>query len=165
MKKTIITLLLTVLAVFLAASMRANTVLEGVSLPEPVKEAEPIKAKKIAKVEPKPVVAPVVAPKPVPKPAPTGTCASWMKAAGIVDTVSAYAIFMAESGCQPLRWNSAGSGAYGVCQSLPASKMASAGADYMTNPVTQMRWCDGYAKGRYGGWSQAWGFWQANRWW
>ena len=36
-------------------------------------------------------------------------------------------------------WNYAGSGAYGIPQALPASKMASAGADYMTNPATQIR--------------------------
>ncbi len=34
----------------------------------------------------------------------------------------------------------AGSGAYGIPQSLPASKMASVGADYRTNPVTQITW-------------------------
>lgn len=57
------------------------------------------------------------------------------------------------------------SGAYGVCQSLPASKMATAGADWQTNIVTQLRWCDSYAKSRYGGWAQAYSFWQKNRWW
>ena len=38
-----------------------------------------------------------------------------------------------ESGWQ-LVWNTGGSGAYGIPQALPASKMASAGADYMTDP-------------------------------
>lgn len=55
------------------------------------------------------------------------------------------------------RWNTAGSGAYGICQALPASKMASAGEDWRTNPVTQLKWCDGYAK-QYGSWKQAWEF-------
>lgn len=41
------------------------------------------------------------------------------------------------------------SGAYGIPQSLPASKMASAGADYMTNPATQITWGLGYIAGRY----------------
>lgn len=59
----------------------------------------------------------------------------------------------------------ASSGAYGLCQALPASKMASAGADYMTNPVTQLRWCHDYASNRYTGWWSAFAFWQANRWW
>ncbi len=57
------------------------------------------------------------------------------------------------------------SGAYGLCQSLPGSKMASAGADWETNPITQIRWCDSYAQQRYGSWSSAFDFWQRNRWW
>ncbi|OKL46330.1 hypothetical protein BSR28_07275 [Boudabousia liubingyangii] len=42
------------------------------------------------------------------------------------------------------------SGAYGIPQSLPGSKMASAGADWRTNPATQIRWGLGYISGRYG---------------
>jgi hypothetical protein len=42
------------------------------------------------------------------------------------------------------------SGAYGIPQSLPASKMASAGPDWQTNPATQINWGLGYIKGRYG---------------
>ena len=42
------------------------------------------------------------------------------------------------------------SGAYGIPQSLPAAKMASEGADYLTNPETQIRWGVKYIKGRYG---------------
>ena len=43
------------------------------------------------------------------------------------------------------------SGAYGIPQALPASKMASAGADWRTNPVTQVRWGVAYIASRYGG--------------
>lgn len=57
------------------------------------------------------------------------------------------------------------SGATGLCQSLPASKMASSGSDYLTNPITQLKWCNGYAIGRYGSWSNAYNFWLANHWW
>ena len=42
------------------------------------------------------------------------------------------------------------SGAYGIPQSLPGSKMASAGADWQTNPATQITWGLGYISGRYG---------------
>jgi len=42
------------------------------------------------------------------------------------------------------------SGAYGIPQSLPGSKMASAGADWQTNPATQIRWGLGYIKASYG---------------
>lgn len=57
------------------------------------------------------------------------------------------------------------SGAYGLCQSLPGSKMASAGADWQTNPITQLRWCNGYAEKRYGGWGGAYNFWLSNHYW
>jgi len=53
-------------------------------------------------------------------------------------------------------------GAYGIPQALPASKMASAGADYLTNPATQITWGLGYIKGRYGTPCAAWAFWQNN---
>lgn len=69
-----------------------------------------------------------------------------------------------ESSWRPTATNSS-SGAHGLCQSLPASKMASAGKDYMTNPVTQLRWCHHYAMNRYSSWWSAHAFWQANRWW
>lgn len=59
----------------------------------------------------------------------------------------------------------ASSGATGLCQSLPATKMASEGEDYMTNPVTQLRWCHKYAVQRYGGWWGAHAFWLNNNWW
>lgn len=55
--------------------------------------------------------------------------------------------------------------AYGLCQALPRVKMASAGDDYMTNPVTQLQWCNSYAHTRYGSWQNAAYFWRVNRWW
>ena len=48
------------------------------------------------------------------------------------------------------------SGAYGIPQSLPAKKMASAGADYLTNYKTQIEWGLNYIKGRYGNPTNAW---------
>lgn len=42
------------------------------------------------------------------------------------------------------------SGAYGIPQSLPGNKMATAGADWLTNPETQINWGLGYIEGRYG---------------
>ncbi len=55
-----------------------------------------------------------------------------------------------ESGWIPTKLNYAGSGAYGIPQALPASKMRSAGADWRTNPATQIRWGISYIKSRYG---------------
>ena len=48
------------------------------------------------------------------------------------------------------------SDAYGIPQSLPGSKMASAGADWRTNPRTQIKWGLGYIRGRYGSPKNAW---------
>ncbi|PLS80983.1 G5 domain-containing protein [Candidatus Saccharibacteria bacterium] len=48
------------------------------------------------------------------------------------------------------------SGAYGIPQALPGSKMASVGADWQTNPATQIQWGLGYIKGRYGSPCGAW---------
>lgn len=56
------------------------------------------------------------------------------------------------------------SGAYGIPQSLPGSKMSSAGADWQTNPATQIKWGLGYIKGRYGSPCGAWGHSQAKGW-
>ncbi|MEU8759765.1 transglycosylase SLT domain-containing protein [Streptomyces sp. NPDC048659] len=65
-------------------------------------------------------------------------------------------------------WNyravNASSGAYGLMQALPGSKMVSAGADWQTNPATQIKWGLSYMDGRYGSPCGAWSFWTANRW-
>ncbi|MFI2375348.1 transglycosylase SLT domain-containing protein [Streptomyces sp. NPDC018964] len=54
------------------------------------------------------------------------------------------------------------SDAYGLMQALPGSKMSSAGADWATNPATQIKWGLGYMNERYGSPCEAWTFWQAN---
>jgi hypothetical protein len=56
------------------------------------------------------------------------------------------------------------SGAYGIPQALPGSKMVSAGDDWQTNPATQIRWGLGYIQDRYGDPAGAWAFFQANGW-
>ncbi|AQT74185.1 MULTISPECIES: transglycosylase SLT domain-containing protein [Streptomyces] len=56
------------------------------------------------------------------------------------------------------------SGAYGLVQALPGSKMASAGADWRTNPATQIKWGLNYMEDRYGSPCAAWTFHQANGW-
>lgn len=55
------------------------------------------------------------------------------------------------------------SGAYGLPQALPGSKMASAGADWQTNYQTQLKWFVNYCN-RYGGIQGAYQFWQQNHW-
>ena len=54
------------------------------------------------------------------------------------------------------------SGAYGIPQALPGSKMASAGADWQTNPATQIKWGLGYISQIYGTPCGAWNFEEAN---
>jgi hypothetical protein len=66
------------------------------------------------------------------------------------------ALWNRESGWRVNAYNK-GSGAYGIPQSLPGSKMASAGADWETNPATQITWGLGYIGGRYGSPCGAWG--------
>ncbi|MFD1506978.1 G5 domain-containing protein [Georgenia yuyongxinii] len=56
------------------------------------------------------------------------------------------------------------SSAYGIPQALPGSKMASAGADWATNPATQITWGLGYIAGRYGTPCGAWGHSQSVGW-
>lgn len=58
----------------------------------------------------------------------------------------------------------ASSGAYGLPQALPGSKMASAGADWATNYQTQLKWFWGYCSSRYGSVQGAYNFWVANHW-
>lgn len=54
---------------------------------------------------------------------------------------------------------------YGLGQATPAIKMAPYGSDWRTNPVTQLKWANGYAVGRYGGWAGAYQHKQSIGWW
>ncbi|MFI1013889.1 transglycosylase SLT domain-containing protein [Streptomyces sp. NPDC020965] len=56
------------------------------------------------------------------------------------------------------------SGAYGLVQAWPATKMSDAGADWRTNPATQIKWGLNYMNERYDSPCGAWEFWKANRW-
>ena len=67
-----------------------------------------------------------------------------------------------ESGWNPTASNP--SGAYGIPQALPGSKMASAGADWATNPATQIKWGLGYIKSLYGSPCGAWSHEEASGW-
>lgn len=87
------------------------------------------------------------------------TCAAWIREAGVSeeDLEAALELIYHESGCRVDATN-ASSGAYGIPQALPGTKMASAGDDWQTNPVTQIRWMNQYVN-RYGGWQGAREFW------
>ena len=65
------------------------------------------------------------------------------------------ALWMRESNWNAYSHNPS-SGAYGIPQAVPGEKMASAGADWATNPETQVRWGIAYITGRYGTPCGAW---------
>jgi hypothetical protein len=68
-----------------------------------------------------------------------------------------------ESGWNPYAANPS-SGAYGIPQALPGSKLASAGADWQTSAATQIRWGLGYIQSVYGSPCGAWSHEQAYGW-
>lgn len=154
--------------------------------PEPISEPVVVEVVQTPPPAPEPIPEP---PKPVEKPKTkpaqpvSGTQADWMAQAGIAQSDWAYVekIIGAENHLWcPTRWNGQkhcpnvvtetnpnprASSAYGICQALPARKMASAGADWQTNVVTQLKWCHSYAHARYGSWQNAWAEWQRKHWW
>ncbi len=90
-----------------------------------------------------------------------GSHTDWMRAAGIAESDFGYVDYIInhESGWGVTKSNYGGSGAYGLGQALPASKMAKFGADYLTNPITQLHWANAYAVGSYGSWANAYNHW------
>ena len=63
------------------------------------------------------------------------------------------------------RWDAENaSGAYGIPQALPGSKMASAGSDWRTNPATQIKWGLGYISQIYGTPCGAWSHEESSGW-
>lgn len=120
------------------------------------------------KVEPKAEIAqeaPAPTPPP-PEPQTPPTHEDLMLAAGISPSDFTYVDYIIS---HESSWNSFAqeptSGAFGLCQALPAIKLASAGEDWQTNPVTQLKWCTQYAVSRYGSWAGAYNTWVAQRWW
>ncbi len=90
-----------------------------------------------------------------------GTKTEWLAASTIPTESWGYADYMVtrESGWNPNAVNRS-SGACGLAQALPCSKIA--GNPY--DPVTALNWMNGYVTGRYGGWEQAYAFWITNHW-
>lgn len=91
-----------------------------------------------------------------------GAPAEWMAAAGIASSDWGYVDYVVskESGWNPNATN-ASSGACGLVQALPCSKVPGNGY----NPIDNLRWANGYAVGRYGSWAGAYQFWINNNWW
>ncbi|WP_229663089.1 transglycosylase SLT domain-containing protein [Microbacterium album] len=91
-----------------------------------------------------------------------GSASDWMAAAGIPESDWGYVDYIVtrESGWNPNATNPS-SGACGLVQALPCSKVPGNGYD----PVDNLTWGNGYAVGRYGSWAAAYAFWTANHWW
>lgn len=91
-----------------------------------------------------------------------GSKEEWMTAAGIAQSDWGYVDYIVtrESGWNPNATNPS-SGACGLVQALPCSKVPGGGY----NPVANLQWANGYAVGRYGSWASAYSFWTANHWW
>ncbi len=69
-------------------------------------------------------------------------------------------LWIGESGWNPLAENTS-SGAFGIPQALPGNKMASAGDDWQTNAITQVKWGLDYIRDKYGTPCSAWFQWQS----
>ena len=116
--------------------------------------------------EPAPAAEPAAAPQPAPAPAPEPAPAPVVAIndpagaqAYAAGQLASYGWAPSEMQCLQTLWTkesdwtttatNASSGAYGIVQSLPAEKMASAGADYLTNYRTQINWGLNYIQERY----------------
>lgn len=122
--------------------------------PTPTPEPEPAEESSSERVESAPAARPLYTG--------GGSSTEWMTAAGIAESDWAYVDYIVgrESGWNPNATNRS-SGACGLVQALPCSKVPGNGYD----PVDNLRWGNGYATGRYGGWAGAYDFWIANNWW
>ena len=121
-----------------------------------------------------PAPAPAAAPEPAPAPAPVAIDDPAGAQAYAASQLGAHGWAPGQMQCLMTLWTkesdwettatNPSSGAYGVVQSLPAEKMASAGADYRTNYRTQINWGLNYIKERYGSPCGALNFHYANNW-
>ena len=127
------------------------------------KKAQEVKAqqKAQAKEAATKTVQPVDQPVQAAAPAGCQAISSILLANGISQADLPYALNIAqkESSCNPNAVNPNG-GACAYFQELPCGKWGGTG-----NVAGHIRGADAYAKGRYGGWAQAWASWQSKRWW
>lgn len=105
---------------------------------------------------------------------PPGSHQDWMAAAGISSHDYGFVTYIVEheGGWVPCKVQGgsidcsySGGLGYGLVQATPGGKMASAGSDWRTNPITQLRWASSYAVGRYGSWSAAYSYWLSHHNW
>jgi hypothetical protein len=148
----------------------------------PVKPVEPVKKPIRRKpAAPRPTASETARARVAPKPAPQHTAAPTATPVPSGDPqeiasgmLSSYGWSSGQLGCLVSLWNresgwrvdaeNPSSGAYGIPQSLPGSKMASAGADWRTDAATQIRWGLGYIHDRYGSPCGAWAHSESTGW-
>jgi hypothetical protein len=103
------------------------------------------------------------APKPRPMPTVAAAKAYALRALGSRQYSYLNEIALHESAWNPHAVNRS-TGAYGIPQALPGSKMATVASDWHDNPVTQVKWMIRYVYARYGSASAAWSYWLAHHW-
>ncbi|MET9120018.1 transglycosylase SLT domain-containing protein [Streptomyces sp. NPDC004528] len=134
------------------------------SRPKPAKTHRAAKHRTVERAPARPRIVPRPSRSSSRRTAPTGSARGYARSRlssaqyGCLDSLVTH-----ESGWNPYATNPS-SGAYGLFQALPGSKMASAGADWRTNPITQVRWGLSYIGSRYGSPCGAWSFWQGHHW-
>ncbi|GAB2731099.1 aggregation-promoting factor C-terminal-like domain-containing protein [Kitasatospora kifunensis] len=120
-----------------------------------------------------PAPAPAEQPAPAPQPAQQPVTASDTSPSGLralaqsmvpANQWSSFASIVSHESSWNFQATNPSSGSYGLGQALPASKMASAGSDWRSNPVTQIKWTLNYMNERYGSPNAAWSWWQAHHW-
>ena len=117
---------------------------------------------------------PTTASSPSPSPAPAPVVASGTPQRIAESLLGSYGWSSAQFSCLDDLWNAESgwnvtasnpsSGAYGIPQALPGSKMASAGPDWESDATTQIKWGLGYIKGLYGSPCTAWGHEESDGW-
>lgn len=108
---------------------------------------------------------------------PAGSHQDWMRQAGIAESDFNYAAYIidhenrswhpckVQGGAVDCAYAGTQNLGYGLVQATPGIKMKSAGADWQTNPITQLKWASSYAIGRYGSWQAAYEFKVSKGWW
>lgn len=149
-------------------SSRPTTRPHLISTPRPTPRPTPTLVRRV--VHKKPVYQPTHKPlRVVPRPQPVHVAV----ATGDPQAYAASVLSATQFECLRLLWNRESgwnyraynpSGAYGIPQALPGSKMASAGADWATNPITQVKWGLSYIADRYSTPCAAWAHSQATGW-
>lgn len=102
---------------------------------------------------------------------PPGSHQDWMASAGIAASDYGYVSYIVDhenrswdpckvqGGAVDCSFDTSRFVGYGLVQATPGSKMSSAGSDWKTNPITQLKWATSYAVGRYGSWKAAYLYW------